>query len=90
MNKPKINYIIDILMAIFFAISAVTGIPLYMLPGGVYRGGQTIFLGVEKQVWGTIHTYASFALVVIVLVHLILHWKWIVYMTKSFFKKNST
>lgn len=89
MNKAKLNYLTDVLMGIFFVISAVTGIPLYLIPGGIFRGGQMTFLGIEKQVWGSIHTYASFALVAVVAIHLILHWKWIVSMTKSFFNKKS-
>ena len=88
MNKVKSNYIVDVLMTVFFILSTVTGIPLYLIPGGIYRGGQTIFLGIEKHTWGTVHTYTSFALVAIVAIHLILHWNWMVCMTKNLFRKK--
>jgi len=88
MNRIKLNYIVDVLMAVFFVLSTVTGIPLYLIPGGIYRGGLTIFLGIEKHTWGTLHTYTSFALVAVVAIHLILHWNWLVCMTKKFFGKK--
>ena len=82
MNKVKLNYIVDVLMAVFFILSTVTGIPLYL------RGGLTAFLEISNRTWGTLHTYTSFALVAVVGIHLILHWSWIVCMTKNFFRKK--
>ncbi len=81
MNKAKLNYFVDLIMAVFFIISAITGIRLYF-------GSQLVLLGSNKHAIASVHTYASFALVAIVAIHLILHWKWMVCMTKSFFKKK--
>jgi len=75
MNRPKLNYIVDIGMAISFVIVAVTGI--LKLPA---LGGRT-------RDYMLLHDWAGVVLAVFVLLHLILHWNWIYCMTKGIFKK---
>ncbi|MBW2974022.1 DUF4405 domain-containing protein [Candidatus Woesearchaeota archaeon] len=75
MNKAKLNYLVDIGLAVSFCIVVVTGI--LKLPA----------LGKRTREYMLLHDWAGIALAVFVLLHLILHWNWIVYMTKSFFKK---
>jgi len=75
MNRPKLNYFVDIGMAISFVIVAVTGI--LKLPA---LGGRT-------RDYMLLHDWAGVVLAVFVLLHLILHWNWIICMTKSFFQK---
>ena len=76
MNKLKLNYFVDIGMAIAFVIVAVTGI--LKLPA--LGGGTRDFM--------LLHDWSGVVLAVFVLLHLILHWNWIVCMTKScIFKK---
>ena len=70
MNKPKLNYLVDIGMALSFVIVAVTGI--LKLPA----------LGRARE-YTLLHDWAGIALAVFVLLHLILHWNWIKCMTKS-------
>ena len=75
MNRPKLNYFVDIGMAISFVIVAVTGI--LKLPA---LGGRT-------RDYMLLHDWAGVVLAVFVLLHLILHWNWIICMTKGFFNK---
>ena len=76
MNKLKLNYFVDIGMAIAFVIVTVTGI--LKLPA---LGGQT-------EAYMFLHDWSGVVLAAFVLLHLILHWNWIVCMTKScIFKK---
>jgi len=83
MANPKINYFVDAGMAIAFILVAATGIikfPRLMR-----------LVGVRQLPFGTIsliHNWSGIALAALVLLHLILHWKWIVSMTKTFFKKE--
>ena len=87
MDKVKRNYWIDILMFISIAITAVTGIVLFIiLPSGKRSGWET-FLGITKAIWVDVHTWAGLIFIALVLIHLILHWKWILAMTKNFFRK---
>jgi len=88
MNRNKVNYYVDLLMAIVFAVMAVTGLVLFFkFPSGE-RTGRLSFLDLTKHQWGDIHSWTGIAIVVLVLIHLILHWKWIVVMTKDIFKKK--
>jgi hypothetical protein len=68
---------------------AVSGFLMWLvIPEGGYRGGRGLDI-VEKtfiwdrHVWIDLHDWTAVALVVLVILHLILHWKWIWYMTKK-------
>jgi hypothetical protein len=79
-----------ILLALF---QAVSGFILWLaLPGGDgYRGGRNAGLAGqatllwERHTWIDLHDWTAVALLVIIVIHLILHWKWIAYMSKSYF-----
>jgi hypothetical protein len=89
MEKVKINYFIDFFAGISFFINAITGfILLFFLPSEVRQGRYQIFLGLVKDKWLKIHAITGVILVILILIHLILHWTWIVSMTKRFFKKK--
>ena len=89
MNKAKINYIVDMLMLLSFIVTAFTGIILFFfLPSGVRQGQYQTFLGIIKATWITLHDWAGILMILLVLLHFVLHWKWIVYMTKSMFRKK--
>jgi cytochrome b subunit of formate dehydrogenase len=88
MDKTKINYIIDAFLAISFVITAITGILIFFfMPGGVPQGRFQELMGVSKAVWSAMHNWAGIIMMLLSLVHVILHWRWIVSMTTSLFKK---
>jgi len=90
MGKSKTNYFIDLLMLIFFVINAITGLIIFFfLPTGVKKGGYQEFLGIIKQNWVDLHNWSGLLLLLLVLIHLILHWNWIVSMTKSLIQKKN-
>jgi hypothetical protein len=75
------------LLAFFQALS---GFVLWLvLPHGQgYRGGRGLELGDntfiwQRDTWIDLHDWTAVALLVMVIIHLILHWKWIVYMTRK-------
>lgn len=76
-------------MLIFFVINSITGLIIFFfLPSGVKRGSYQEFLGIIKQNWVDVHNWSGIILIIVVAIHLILHWKWIVSITKSFIKKE--
>lgn len=79
MNKTKTNYWVDLIIALAFVVSAISGI-VFLLP----ISGSTV-LGVSYSMWDQIHTWGSLLMIAGVLAHLVLHWKWIVAMTKKTF-----
>ena len=74
-------------------LQAVSGFILWLvLPrGGGYRGGRGLTTEASflwtRETWITLHDWVGVALVVVVLLHLVLHWHWIVYMTKKLCQK---
>jgi len=80
MNIQKTKLIVDILMFIAFLVEAISGFILwFVLPRG---SGKSIFI-LQRFQWLNMHDYFAIALVLLVLIHLILNWRWI----KSWIKK---
>ncbi|MEM4625370.1 MAG: DUF4405 domain-containing protein [Candidatus Pacearchaeota archaeon] len=89
MDKSRINYFVDALMTFTFLITAITGLIIFFfLPSGIKQGRYQTFLGITKGTWSFIHNWSGIIFIVLLLIHLILHWKWIVTMTKSIFKRK--
>lgn len=90
-NRGKLNYAIDAGLLITFILSMASGIFLLFLPsGGGFQGGrniafQTEILGMGRWFLKDLHTYSSILMGIGVLVHLLLHWNWIVCMTRNIF-----
>jgi hypothetical protein len=89
LNRTKINYLIDLFLATLFLSVVSTGLFIYFfMPSGIPRGGHLIYVGSVKSTWVWVHSRAGILMASFVVVHLIYHWKWIVYTTKSFFEKG--
>jgi cytochrome b561 len=86
--KPRTNFYLDVILFILMVIVLVSGLVLWVDGGeGQHRGGgwpnaggndaeQTLLL--SRQDWKTLHLWLGLAVGVIILVHLVFHWKWIV------------
>jgi hypothetical protein len=83
MRKATLNYLIALVMALLGLVQLVYGFVLWpALPPGS-RGGTFLF---SRDVWLTMHNRSALLLAAIVILHIILHWNWIVRMTKSYFR----
>lgn len=90
MKKTKLNYLVDLCMGLCFLVVAITGVIIFLfLPSGIRRGGYQQFWGITKQNWENIHDWAGIILLIFIVLHLILHWSWIVSMTKALFRENN-
>ncbi len=49
------------------------------------RGLESSYWGLTRQTWIGIHDWVAIALVVVVIIHLILHWKWVLRIIKQIF-----
>jgi hypothetical protein len=86
MNRNKINYTVDMLALVTFVITAISGLAIYFfMPEGVRRGGFQEFMGITKNTWVSVHDVVGIIFILLVLLHFILHWQWLVSMTKSIF-----
>ncbi len=90
MKKNIWNIIIDAVSLVIFMVMISTGLLLkFVLPPGSGRidrllregrgAGKSIdlFMGWTRHEWGEIHFYICLAFLVLLIVHLSLHWSWI-------------
>jgi cytochrome b subunit of formate dehydrogenase len=92
MSKAKMNYLLDAVIALAFVLSAVTGLAFMAMGSGGFQGGrnagfETVFLGVSRTAWSDLHTWGSLIMIAGVVIHLVLHWQWIVCMTKKMVRR---
>jgi cytochrome b subunit of formate dehydrogenase len=85
MNKPKLNYTIDFLAFISFVVVSVSGLAI---KAGASRGRSQEMLGIQKGAWNEIHDWSGTIFIILVVIHLILHWRWIACMTRNIFQSD--
>lgn len=83
MKRPKfmrlilprvLNYVM-LLMGAFLAGSGLAMV--YKLPPGSRGGRGLTMLGMDRHEWGDLHFYVGLCMIVLVVVHLALHWGWL-------------
>ena len=90
MVSVETRYIVDVTMLIVFVICAVTGFVLwYAFPSGS-GGGWSVFLGLAKHDWITIHDYSSLILTVTIVIHFVINFNWLIQVTKRIFRRAQT
>jgi hypothetical protein len=88
MKKVHMNYLLDAVIALAFLMSAFSGVAFIFMGDGGYQGGRnpgfaTAFLSIPRTTWSDLHLLTSLVMITGVVVHLILHWKWIVCVTRQ-------
>jgi hypothetical protein len=86
MNNVKLNYWIDVGLAISFFTCFYTGIIKW--PGLIKIIGVSTYKILYFGNISRLHDLSGLIMGLLVLIHLVLHWKWIVSVTKSIFKKG--
>ena len=90
MKKTNINLIIDALLLL--SLGAITGIGLlikFILVAGyqrweIYGRNVSLFLwGLDRHQWGTIHSIIALVFIVLLALHIILHWSMIVGISRN-------
>lgn len=82
MNRLKTNIVIDILMLVSFAVMSFSGFVLHMRR--VLFTGQSPFMGMSRHTWSDIHLWSAIVVLVLLVLHIVLHWKAV----DAFFKKS--
>lgn len=80
MDKTKINYWVDVGMGIAFIFAFITGIFKFPVLTRSFIG---VFRLIPSRTMNIIHDWSGLLMGLLVLAHLILHWNWIVCMTKK-------
>jgi hypothetical protein len=90
-RKARINYWVDILIGLAFAVAAVSGLVLLLAGSGGYQGGrnpryarEVLLLG--RWVWKDLHDWSGIVMTAGVALHFVLHWSWLTCMTRNLFR----
>ena len=87
---PRLNVAINVLMAVSFLLTAVSGIYFLFAPSGGFQGGRNpgwdpMFL-FSRTTWDLVHTWAGVAFIGAAGFHFWIHWRWIKTMTQQLFR----
>ncbi len=78
MKRNTMNYWIDLFTFIVLFEKIWTGLlGHYVLPPGQGRGHYLELWGLNRHEYGVIHFYLAIAMIVLVVIHVWLHWSWI-------------
>lgn len=84
--KTRNNWLLDAGLFLGAIIASLSGIYFLIFPDGGYMGGRNPYYGIkiifDRTGWEWIHTWLSLGMVVIAIIHIIFHWKWIFGTTK--------
>jgi hypothetical protein len=85
-KQTQKNWWIDATLFGSALIAAISGIYFLFLPSGGFRGGRNTLYNVQflftRQTWDDLHTWGGVAMIAVAIIHLALHWNWVVNMTQ--------
>ena len=79
MNRnTALNVLVNALLALGFILSAISGVYFFVV-GGSHGGtiADPLFI-FTRTTWDLIHTWSSVVMIAAALVHFIIHWQWVV------------
>jgi len=93
MRKATRHYILDAIEGLILLGSFISGFILWFVLSGGYWGGDGPHSGgatflFNRHDWIVIHKSLAIALLVIFSTHIATHWRWVTYMTKSYFRRD--
>jgi hypothetical protein len=88
-RKIRTNFGLDAILGIIFLGVAISGLISWLAPGGGYQGGRNpaynaLVLGLARDGWNDLHLWTGVAMISLALLHLALHWKWILCAARNF------
>jgi len=82
--RGRWNLIINIVVAISFLLTAISGVYFLFIPGG--RGVIDPMILFSRTTWDLIHTWAGLLLITAAGIHFVIHWKWVTKVTSNMIK----
>lgn len=84
------NWWIDAVLFGSALIAALSGLYFLYFPSGGYQGGRNPYYNIQvlfsRHTWGDLHLWGGVVMIAIAVIHLILHWSWVVNMTRRMVK----
>jgi len=75
----QVNLSLNLVIAASFIFTAISGVYFLFVPGG--RNTPDPMFLVSRTAWDLMHTWAGVILIIAVLAHIAIHWKWITKVT---------
>jgi cytochrome b subunit of formate dehydrogenase len=69
------NLILNIIVAVSFIVTAVSGIYFMFVSGGRWTSDPMILF--NRAAWDQLHTWAGITLIATVIIHFAIHWRWV-------------
>jgi hypothetical protein len=87
------NWWIDAVLFSSALIAALSGLYFLYFPSGGYQGGRNPYYNIQvlfsRHTWDDLHMWGGVVMIVVAITHLILHWSWVVNMTRRMIKDLS-
>ena len=91
-TKAKTNFVVDAAIMLAMLGEAITGFVLWViLPSGGYQGGRGLDTAstfvFQRHQWRDMHNWLAITIVAGILLHVVLHWNWIVCMARKMWRE---
>ena len=84
------NWWIDAVLFGSALIAGLSGLYFLYFPSGGYQGGRNPYYNIQvvfsRHTWDDLHMWGGVVMIAIAITHLILHWSWVVNMTRRMIK----
>ena len=85
------NWWIDAVLFGSALIAALSGLYFLYFPTGGYQGGRNPTYNIQilfsRHTWSDLHMWGGIVMIAIAIIHLTLHWSWVVNMTRRLIKE---
>ncbi len=86
-RTTRINWILDAGVFLSALVAGISALYFLYVPVGGYQGGKNPSYGTtilfNRSTWDDLHLWGGVAMILIVVIHLLYHWDWVVMMTKK-------
>jgi preprotein translocase subunit SecY len=85
-KQTQKNWWIDAALFTSAILAAISGIYFLFLPTGGFQSGRNPLYGIQilftRETWDDLHTWGGVAMILAAIIHLAIHWQWVVSMTR--------
>ena len=86
-RTTRLNWILDAGVFLSALVAGISALYFLYVPVGGYQGGKNPSYGTtilfSRSTWDDLHLWGGVAMILIVVIHLLYHWDWVVMMTKK-------
>ena len=93
-QQARLHFWLDTLLFTFFLLVNISGLLIwFVLPSGGFQGGRNpfynmTFLTLTRHDWCNLHLWTGLAVILVLTVHLALHWRWLVCTAQRYSKAS--